>query len=107
MLQESFAHASDDVQARALAEARVDADRIIGATRDGARGRCAICSTPTSARRSTARSPTSRRLRDGDDRAALAKAVEALNRATGEFAARRMDRGVARALAGKRIDALG
>ena len=34
------------------------------------------------------------------------RAIEALNRATGEFAARRMDRGVARALAGRSIDAL-
>ena len=32
MLQESFAHASDDAQARSLAEARVEADRIIAAT---------------------------------------------------------------------------
>jgi molecular chaperone HscA len=46
-------------------------------------------------------------LRDGDDRAALAKAVAALNDVTAEFAARRMDRGVARALAGRRVDALG
>ena len=48
-----------------------------------------------------------RRLRDGDDRTALAKAVEALNEATAGFAASRMDRSVARALAGKRVDALG
>jgi hypothetical protein len=35
------------------------------------------------------------------------KAVAALNDVTAEFAARRMDRGVARALAGRRVDALG
>jgi 2Fe-2S ferredoxin len=32
MLQESFAHASDDMNARALAEAQVEADRIVAAT---------------------------------------------------------------------------
>jgi len=42
----------------------------------------------------------------GDDRAALAAAVAALNAATEGFAAKRMDRGVARTLTGKRIDAL-
>ena len=45
-------------------------------------------------------------LRDGTDHLALRAAVEALNHATGEFAARRMDRSVARALTGKRVDAL-
>src|SRR5207249_11154874 len=32
MLQESFAHAAEDANARALAEARVEAERIIAAT---------------------------------------------------------------------------
>ena len=32
MLQESFAHAADDMTARALTEAQVEADRIVGAT---------------------------------------------------------------------------
>ena len=44
--------------------------------------------------------------REGGDATALAAAVDALNRATGEFAAQRMDRGVARALTGRNIDAL-
>ena len=107
MLQDSFAHATDDVQARALAEARVDAERIIAATRIGARRRCAICSPPTNAQRSTRALDDVRRLRDGDDRARSRKPSTALNHATGAFAARRMDRGVARALAGRRVDALG
>jgi hypothetical protein len=42
----------------------------------------------------------------GDDRHALTSAVAALNAATGRFAAARMDRSVARALAGRRVDAL-
>ena len=33
MLQESFAHAADDMAARALAEAQVEADQIVAATR--------------------------------------------------------------------------
>src|SRR6185369_15816882 len=34
MLKDSFAHAADDMQARALAEAQVEADRIADATRN-------------------------------------------------------------------------
>jgi len=47
-----------------------------------------------------------RRLLAADDRHALHAAVGALNRATEEFAARRMDRGVAQALTGRSVDAL-
>jgi hypothetical protein len=46
------------------------------------------------------------RQRDGADARALVAATDALNRATGDFAARRMDRGVARALTGRSVDAL-
>ena len=106
MLQESFAHASEDVQARALAEARVDADRIIGATETALAADADLLDASERSAIDRALADV-RRLRDGDDRAALAKAVEALNQATGDFAARRMDRGVAQALAGKRIDAVG
>ena len=106
MLQESFAHASDDAQARALAEARVEADRIIAATESALAADADLLEAAERAGIDRALANV-RRLRDGDDRAALAEAVAALNDATGAFAARRMDRGVARALTGKRVDALG
>jgi molecular chaperone HscA len=106
MLQDSFAHAADDAQARALAEARVDADRIVAATDAALAADADLLDAADRARIERALAEV-RRLRDGDDRAALAKAVAALNDVTAEFAARRMDRGVARALAGRRVDALG
>ena len=105
MLQESFAHASDDMNARALAETQVEADRIVAATesaiaQDGdlldERERQAIDDLVARARDARA----------ADDRVRLTAAVEALNRGTESFAARRMDRSVARALAGKRVDAV-
>jgi molecular chaperone HscA len=40
----------------------------------------------------------------GEDHRALKSAVEALNRASEDFAGRRMDRSVSRALAGRRLD---
>ena len=105
MLADSFTHAADDMQARALAEARVDADQIAAATESAlahdadlvdARERAAI----------DAALGALRRLCDGTDHLALRAAVESLNHATAALAERRMDRSVARALTGKRIDAL-
>jgi molecular chaperone HscA len=40
----------------------------------------------------------------GDDSALIATAVDALSRSTDAFAARRMDRAVRQALAGRRLD---
>jgi len=48
-----------------------------------------------------------RRLAGEDDHHALVAAVAALNAATEEFAARRMNRGVGRVLTGRSVDALG
>ena len=42
----------------------------------------------------------------GADHRAIKQAVDALNRATGPFAERRMDAGIRRALAGKKIGSL-
>jgi len=42
----------------------------------------------------------------GSDHRAIKQAIDALNHATQDFAARRMDEGVRRALAGRRIGSL-
>jgi molecular chaperone HscA len=46
------------------------------------------------------------KLIPGTDHRAIKKAIEHLNHATEEFAARRMDEGIRRALAGKKIGSL-
>ena len=46
------------------------------------------------------------KLLTGADHRKIKQAVEALNRATDEFAARRMDAGIKRALSGKKIGSL-
>jgi molecular chaperone HscA len=105
MLQESIAHATDDMAARALAEAQVDADQLVAATRAALTADGDLLDPP--ARRAIDDAIAEvLRLRDADDPEALVAAVASLNRATGEFAAQRMDRGVARALTGRSIDAL-
>ncbi len=103
MLQESFSTAQQDMQARALVEARVEAERMLMATRsalaaDGdllaAEERAAIDQLVVALER----------LRARDDAAAIDAATEALAKGTEPFAALRMNRGIQQALAGKNIE---
>ena len=105
MLQESFTHAGDDAQARALAEARVDAERIVAATEGALASDADLLEGEERAAIERALAGAKQFL-GGDDRHALSAAVAALNAATEGLASKRMNRGVARVLAGKRVDAL-
>jgi molecular chaperone HscA len=105
MLEDSFAHAADDMQARALAEARVEAGRLILATDRALAEDADLLSEAETGTVGSALAHL-RAAHDGDDRPRLVAAIEVLNRATQGFAARRMDRSMARALAGKRIDSV-
>jgi molecular chaperone HscA len=105
MLRESFDHAADDMAARSLGEARVDADHVAMAT-EGALAADGDLLGPDERAAIDASLARLRSLRDGHDADALRSAVDALNRATEVFAARRMDRGVRQALAGRAIDTL-
>ena len=106
MLQDSQAHAADDMTARALGEARVEADQLLEAT-DSALAVDGHLLAPDERAAIDACRTALRRCRDGDDHRALAAATAELNRATVEFAGRRMDRSVNRALKGRQVDALG
>ncbi|MDD4881380.1 MAG: Fe-S protein assembly chaperone HscA [Gallionellaceae bacterium] len=107
MLQESYAHAREDVDARQLAEIKVDAQRLIDASvaalaEDGA----ALLQADERAAVEALITNLDSQLQ-GHDPAAIKRATEALNRGTAEFAARRMDASVKRALAGHKIDEIG
>jgi len=105
MLQEGFGHAEDDMAARALREAQVDADRLLAALASAlASDGDLLASDERGA--IDALSETLRRARAGSDRAAIAQAIDALSAATDPFAAERMNRGVRRALAGRRVEDL-
>jgi molecular chaperone HscA len=105
MLQESQAHAAEDMEARALAEAQVEAERMLAATMSALDVDGELLAPEERAEIDAAMAPV-RRLVAGADRHALNAAVAALNRATEEFAARRMDRSVAGVLAGRSVDSL-
>ena len=105
MLRDSVDHAKDDMHARALHEARVDAERLLEAVRGAlaADGALLAASEREMINRQVAALAA---VAVANDHRAIKQANEALNRATEEFAGRRMDAGVRRALAGKRIASL-
>ena len=102
MLRDSFEHARDDMQARALHEARVDAARLLEAVRAAlaADGALLEAAEREAIDRQVAALAA---LAAGSEHRAIRQACDALNRATEEFAGRRMDAGVRQALAGRRI----
>ena len=105
MLEESFATAEADMRVRALTEARVDADRMLLATQsaldaDGellqAGERSAIEASMAAVRQCLA----------ADETATVEAATKALAGATENFAALRMNHGIARALSGRNIESV-
>ncbi|HEX2334422.1 MAG TPA: Fe-S protein assembly chaperone HscA [Burkholderiales bacterium] len=105
MLRDSFEHAREDMHARALAEQRVDGQRLIEATRGALAADAALLNEQEKSEIEAAMASLEKVLA-GTDHRAIKKAVEALNHATETFAARRMDEGIKRALAGRKISSL-
>ena len=103
IVKDGFATAQQDMQARALVEARVDAQRMIAATQSALAAdadllepaeRAAIDDLIEAVTSSSA----------GADVAAIEAATQALAQGTEAFAAMRMNRGIQQALAGKKVE---
>jgi len=103
MLQDSFATAQQDMQARALVEARVDADRMIAATRSAL---AADGDLLDAAERQAIDSLIERlsQVVTSDSAADIEAATDALAKGTEAFAALRMNRGIQQALAGRKLE---
>ncbi len=104
MLRDSFAHAADDMAARALREQQVEADRVLEAlaaaiAADGE----ALLSKEEFARIDQAAAALGQ-ARNGSDTQAIKRAIEEIDAVTAAFAARRMDASVRRVLAGQKLD---
>ena len=102
MLRESFSAAESDAAARALREARVEAERMVLATRSALSADGVLLD---SAERQAvdALVVAAERAAEGEDHHAIDAAVKALADGTETFAARRMNRGIRTALAGRHI----
>lgn len=104
MLRENFEHANEDVEARKLREQQVEADRVLEAigsalAEDGAtllttEERAVIDATMDGLRQARA---------TGSDRD-IKQAIDAADKATAEFAARRMDASINKVLSGHTLD---
>jgi molecular chaperone HscA len=103
MLKESFSTAQDDMRARALVEARVDADRLLIAIHSAldADGDL-LTSEEREAVDIAMQALDVARL--GDDAGSIEAVSKSLANATEAFAAMRMNRGISQALAGKNIE---
>ncbi len=106
MLKDAFTHAKNDMFARALNEQLVDAQGLIAATRAALAADAALLDeTETAA--IEAGITALEKLMDGTDHLAIKRGIEALNAATTEFAQRRMDQNVRRAMAGQKLETFG
>ncbi len=103
MLQESFSHAAQDMHVRALREAQVDAQRMLEAIHSALSEDADLLSDQERARIDESMQEL-RTFCGGADLEGLRARTKALGEITDEFAARRMDRAVQRALAGRTID---
>lgn len=103
MIKSSFDNAQEDLQARELAEQRVEADRVIESVivalqADGAE----LLSTEEFHHIESALKQLMD-VKQGSDRDAIAQGIKALDIATQEFAARRMNASINKALTGKNL----
>ena len=105
MLKASFEHAQADMERRGLAEQQVEAARVIEATEKALLTDGDLLNEPERAALDSALGA----LRDaaaGNEVRAIKLQLEAFNRASNEFASRRMDKSIRSALAGHKIDEL-
>ena len=103
MLKASMENAKEDIQARLLAEQRVEAERVLESVRSAlAQDYDLLDDDELSAVKNAIISLE--QLKQQDDSLAIKQGIKALDLATQEFAARRMDKSIRSALAGHSVD---
>lgn len=106
MLQESFSTAQQDMQARALVEARVDADRMLLATQSALDADGDLLNDEERAAIDASMAKLREAAKSSSEAAAIEAATKKLADDTEAFAAQRMNAGIARALAGRKVESL-
>ncbi len=102
MLQDSFSTAQGDMRERALREARLDAQRLVLATRSALQADADLLA-PAELAAIEAAISVLQASAQGDDPATIEADSKTLAQATEAFAAQRMNRGIAKALSGRHI----
>lgn len=102
MLKDSFTHAQTDARQRARTEVTVEAESIIAAVTNALSMDADLLSNDEQQAIQTALEHTQQQIQQGDAQD-IRDAIHALNHATDEFAAKRMNRNIQRALQGKNV----
>lgn len=106
MLKDSMSYANDDAEARALREAQVEAERLVEAvTAALGQDKCLIEASQVEAIESAV--SNLRNAAQSSDRRLISQATLAVEEATRDFAAKRMDNSIRQVMAGKRVEELG
>ncbi len=103
MLQDGFSHAADDVHARALREELVDGKRLIEAIEAALAEDQDLLESDELEMILRKVDALKELLADAKDAQVIRRSVESLSKSTDEFAARRMNKSIKKALAGKKI----
>ncbi|WP_427838828.1 Fe-S protein assembly chaperone HscA [Actinobacillus pleuropneumoniae] len=104
MIKSSMANAKEDMEARQLAEQRVEADRTIDTVVSALQQDGAEVLSVEEFKLIEAEIAKLIQLKQGTDRQAIAQGVKDLDLATQTFAAKRMNLSIQKALAGKAVD---
>ncbi|WP_417665743.1 Fe-S protein assembly chaperone HscA [Pseudidiomarina sp.] len=105
MIEASMSNAKEDMAARMLREQQVEADRVIEALSSALAADGKLLDENERATLDAAMEQL-RVARSGTDVAAIEQAIEAVDKASDDFAARRMDASIRKALSGTKVDEL-
>lgn len=103
MLRDSMAHAQQDVAARSLREMQVEGKRALEAVESALAVDAHLLSAEERATLDAAVIDL-REKNEADDHLLIKQAIEALNAASDDFAARRMDAGIQAAMTGRKLE---
>ncbi|OXY81787.1 Fe-S protein assembly chaperone HscA [Oceanimonas doudoroffii] len=104
MLKASFEHAQEDIAARMLAEQRVEAARVVENIISALQADGDELLSEQEQADVVASLEALQQAAQGDDPEAIKRAIEQTDKQTADFAARRMDASIRKALAGQRVD---
>lgn len=104
MLKDSMAHAEDDMKARALAEQRVEADRVIEGLISAMQADGDELLSDQERQALLAAVEHLIELRNGNSADAIEQGIKDTDKASQDFASRRMDKSIRQALAGQSVD---
>lgn len=104
MLRDSMTHAKEDMQARALAEQRVEADRVIEGLIAAMQADGDELLSEQEKQDLIKAIEALIELRNGDDADAIEQGIKDTDKASQDFASRRMDKSIRAALSGQSVD---